>query len=180
MRGVSREGFSVATTLFTSMYQDLRALFRRSDKCQSHTEHLGEAEALGVRCLADLTSNLFRESEAGDVFKRLLSLQTNIHHGCVQGCISSRHHPCRPLARLQLSTGCAAGGAMSDDHLLADSSALTDAGLHLFQSRRVRIPSKEIHAVFIQPDEFSSTVFPDKRQETRSMVPRSYQGDQSR
>ncbi|KAJ4142670.1 hypothetical protein NW754_010109 [Fusarium falciforme] len=118
-RSVSWEDFSAAVALFTSRYQDLRALFQRSEKFQNHPNYLGEVDALGAKCLVDLTSNLFRKSEDGAVLERLLSLEGLISTMAAFEAASPHDtiyavlwlaHDAQPDAQH--------GGAMSDDHLL--------------------------------------------------------------
>jgi Heterokaryon incompatibility protein (HET) len=75
-RTVSWEEFKWAVSLFVSRQKPLKKLFQQLSDFDYHPDFLGELDALGAKKLVDISNNLFRKSENGEVIEHLMSLET--------------------------------------------------------------------------------------------------------
>ena len=69
------ETFTYAVSLFSSKASQLKWLFKQSKDYAFDPDYLGEVDALGAKILVDLTSNLFRKHDDGEIVEHLLSLE---------------------------------------------------------------------------------------------------------
>src|SRR5271170_7840567 len=75
-RTVSWEEFKWAVSLFVSRQKPLKKLFQQLSAFDYNPDFLGELDALGAKKLVDISNNLFRKSENGEVIEHLMSLET--------------------------------------------------------------------------------------------------------
>ena len=69
------ETFTYAVSLFASKASQLKWLFKQSKEYAFDPDYLGEVNALGAKILVDLTNNLFRKHDNGEIVEHLLSLE---------------------------------------------------------------------------------------------------------
>jgi hypothetical protein len=72
---VSWEVFKWAVSLFISRQKASRTKFHLSREFDHHPDYLGDLEALGAKVLVDISNDLFRKLESGEVMEHLLSLE---------------------------------------------------------------------------------------------------------
>ena len=67
--------FAYAVSVFVEKASDLKKLFQQSRKYSYNPDYLGELETLGAKVLVDITANLLRKTDEGEVLEYLLPLE---------------------------------------------------------------------------------------------------------
>ena len=67
--------FTYAVSVFVEKASDLKMLFQQSRKYAYNPDYLGELEALGAKVLVDISANLLRKTDDGEVIEYLLPLE---------------------------------------------------------------------------------------------------------
>ena len=74
-KSVEWETFAYAVSLFTAKSAQLKRLFMASPDHNFDPDYLGELNALGAKILIDVTNNMFRKHDNGDIEEHLVSLE---------------------------------------------------------------------------------------------------------